>query len=181
MIEEDSGNEITWQSWRRRASPVSKSSVFKMSSVPAADPGEGPTLNWWKWGPKGQKTYLSQGLDDRRINGNGRRGTGKIKFRFQIYPAYCGQGLRKTRVYEVEAVYLWRQDVSGFTTVLNSPSCLVFISGYANTENVFYKYKYNYDVQGKVDNISRSNKTNISRSNNCHTPVRLSPLLIPPC
>ena len=24
------------------------------------------------------------------------------------------------------------------TTVLNSPSCLVFISGYANTENVFY-------------------------------------------
>ena len=39
-----------------------------------------------------------------RISVDGRRGTGKIKFRFQIYPAYCGRGLRKTRVYEVEAV-----------------------------------------------------------------------------
>ena len=43
MIEKDSGNEITYNyDVSARASPVSKSFVFKIFSVPVADPREGP-------------------------------------------------------------------------------------------------------------------------------------------
>ena len=182
----DRGRLGQWNHMTIMTSPVSKSSVFKMSSVPAADPGEGPTLNWWKWGPKGQKTYLSQGLDDRRappppslsyiwIHRCVHTNTAcwrfffhfkdvveKFRFRWRIYLDSCGlvwtEGAGPEKYSSVFKFIrhtadraLGKQESTKLkpsicdvkmsrvcTTVLNSPSCLVFISGYANTENVFH-------------------------------------------